>query len=135
MQINAENMPVILGKIGKKNLMGSIKRSFRQQRTPDGKTWEKSKLSQTDPTGSPRMTLIRSTALFQDMQNESNYLLNSYSELEAYTSVQGKDKTGKDTGFFYGEFHNFGKWNFAGMDIQGLSAFENEVSEFILSGI
>lgn len=134
MFINASNYPVILGRYGRKNLKESIKRSFRQQRTPDGQAWEKSRLSQTDPTGSPRLTMIRSTALFQDMQTDSNYLLEPYNELGAYTSVQAETKDGKKTGFFYGEFHNFGKWNFAGMDIESIDNMTEQVSDFILSG-
>lgn len=119
---------------GRERLKDSNKNSFRQQRTPAGDPWEISKLSQTDPTGSPRKTMIRSTNLFQDTQDNSNYAMNGYT-LEQYTKAQSPK------GFLYGYFHNTkdnrkgsGRWWFAGMDKDNLSLLTDEFVDYIFSG-
>lgn len=119
---------------GRDRLKDSNKNSFRQQRTPAGDAWEISTLSQIDPTGSPRKTMIRSTNLFQDTQDNSNYVLNG-STLEQYTKAQSLG------GFLYGYFHNTkdnrkgsGRWWFAGMDKENMDLLTNEFVDYIFTG-
>lgn len=128
MLVNSENFAKILGEIAKKSVKESIKESFKLQQRPDGTPWIKSKLSQTDPTGSPRKTLLRSTALYQDMQDDENYQV--YGDiLEVSTSVTS------DKGFLYGAYHNSevkGNWKFAGLNNRNLDIMQENIIEFIL---
>ena len=128
---NVNKLYYFLANQGKDILRDSNKRSFLQQRAPDGTPWTKSWLSQHDSTGSPRKTLIRSTALFQDTQEQGNYLpirgggVNGPS-LEEFTSVQGLD------GEFYGAKHNAGRWEFAGLDLEAMTKLKLEMANFIM---
>src|SRR5688572_24592655 len=90
MLTNAGNINKFIATKGKDALKGSNKRSFRQQRTPLGEPWEKSKLSQTDPTGSPRLTLIRSTEGYQQSQDDTNYIMKG-DTLEEYNLAKSDD--------------------------------------------
>jgi hypothetical protein len=128
MLVNSQNIAKILGEYARKRTKESIKESFKLQQRPDGTPWKKSKLSQTDPTGSPRKTLLRSTELYQDMQDDANYQV--YGDiLEVSTSVTS------EKGFLYGAYHNSevkGNWQFAGLNDKNLNALQEDIIEFIL---
>lgn len=112
-------------KIIAEELRDSTRRSFKEQKSPDDIPWEKSRLSQIDPTGSPRLTMIRSTNLYQDMQKDSNYRITGDS-VEVHTEMRSDDN------FLYGAYHNENKWRFAGMDHQGRERTLDRTREYFL---
>lgn len=129
---NVESSNKFLASRGRELLKESNKRAFRQQKTPDGITWTSSVFSQIDPTGSPRMTMLRSTVLFQDTQDNKNYVMN-YMTLEQYTTAAS------DKNFLYGDYHNTkdpnkpksGRWNFSGLDLQAFNALKEDYTNYI----
>lgn len=124
---NINTLNQVLESKGKERLKASNKASFKEQRSPDGEVWEKSKLSQIDPTGSPRLTMIRSTNLIQDTQNDSNYVMNGES-LQEFTNAQS------EKGFIYGQYWNEKKWTFAGFDIENIKGFQEDIINHVLKG-
>jgi hypothetical protein len=131
MLAQAENFPKFLKGPGTDILKASNKRSFRQQRTPWGETWSKSLLSQIDPTGSPRLTLIRSTTGFQESQDDKNYILKG-NTLEEYNLAKSSGKGGD---FYYMQHHNENRWPFAGLDSEGIDTLQDQGIDFIFGDI
>ncbi len=125
---NINSLNEVLANQGKERLKASNKNSFKQQRSPDGDIWEKSKLSQIDPAGSPRLTMIRSTNLIQDTQNDSNYVMNGDS-LQEFSNAQS------EKGFLYGSYWNEKKWTFAGFDIENIKGFQEDIINHVFKGI
>lgn len=134
MVTNVQNLDKFFAVQGKKRLKDSNKNSFIKQRSPDNTPFEISHLSQVDPTGSPRKTMMRSRDLFDDTQNDSNYVMNGMT-LQEFTTAQS------EKGFLYGEYHNTkdsrsgsGRWWFAGLDIENLNLLTVDAVEWIMKG-
>lgn len=124
---NINSLNEVLANQGKERLKAGNKSAFKEQRSPDGDIWEKSKLSQTDLTGSPRLTMIRSTTLFQDTQNDSNYVMNG-DLLQEFSNAQS------EKGFLYGAYWNEKKWTFAGFDIENIKGFQEDIINHVFKG-
>ncbi len=121
-------------RIFKQGVIPEVKFEFSQnlklQRTPKLKPYPKSRLSQTDPTGSPRLTLIRSTAFYQDTQDNSNYQV-SGNTLNVYSSVRNKE------GELYGQRLNSYKnkqWQVYGITDEGINAIRKNIQGLVLYG-
>lgn len=126
----AKDSNYILNQIVKTELRKNIRDNFKGQHDPDGNPWEKSKLSQTDKTGSPRNTLMRSLHGFETALADESYIQKGQS-LEVFNLAT--PQTGKSN-YYYMQGHNFGKWRFAGLSQQGLENIQNETINFILNG-
>lgn len=121
--INADNMPVILGDITRPELMEANVEAFNSQVSPYGDIWTQSELA----TKEGRKTLIpNEPKLYPDVQDISNYYLEGNLLLEK-TEVNNK-------GFYYGSFHNDGKWLFAGLGDKRLDGIQDKIIDFILTG-
>lgn len=122
---NVNSLNELMATKGRDILKQSNLNSFEQQRTPNGIVWRQSLAAKK----AKRQTMIDTGDLMADTQKDINYKMEG-TTLEEFTSVVG-DEGPND---FYGFKHNFGDWEFAGLDIESTKKMNLLITNFIMDG-